>query len=114
MIPAMSEALRLAITLVLFFAAVVVGAVVHARSARFSTRLPEPLRAMLRLAYAASVALAVWTNSAYALWLAGVPLAIGAIRLGLMPLIWWFPPLTLVWAVLCYWALRTYSRKPQR
>jgi hypothetical protein len=49
--------------------------------------------------------MALYSNLSYFLWGAGFPMAIRAIENGAMQGKFWLPPLTLFWAVLCWWQI---------
>jgi hypothetical protein len=52
----------------------------------------------------------LYSNGSYLLWGLGFPMAIRAIESGAMRGNAWLPPLTLVWAVLCWWQIKKPGR----
>ncbi len=97
------------LTVMLFGASLACGAIAHHRASRYGSKMSNGMAIAMRLCFGICTFLAVWCCSAYALWLAGVPLKIGTIERGIMGDQWWFGPLCLIWAGLTYVELRRES-----
>ncbi|WP_077034470.1 hypothetical protein [Pelomonas sp. KK5] len=68
------------------------------------------LHALVRVSLATMGGLAFYANLTYALWAAKVPLRLRLIEEGRMAEHYWLGPATLVYAVLCWIALRYRAR----
>lgn len=69
-------------------------------------QLQQPLAKVLRLGFAVTVALAVFSNLAFFAWIFGLPLEMGVVRKGKMAEHYWLGPITLVYAVILWGQLK--------
>lgn len=61
------------------------------------------LSQMMTVIFCCTAGLALYSNLSYLLWVLGFPMAIRAIETGAMRGNWWLGPVTLLWAVVCWW-----------
>lgn len=95
-----------------FIVGLMCGGYAWAFTARYSSR--SLIDKVMRVGFSANVALAVFCNLAYMLWIAGMPLEMGIVKDGRMAEHYWLGPFTLIYAVVMWFTLNKSSKSQRR